>query len=224
MIKNNPWDSSILQQKAGLIPEFEDLPGTELLCEYEFVSVRIPTDRLNYIFTYYSLGFSFVTIDFELEKTAAKSKLTNQNIFRISKSKPTFSISGFKVPGSRFELDTKFRERLPRNYWDISIDDHCQTFADFCLCALSAKNELEGVISCFEHPDAIELFLVATRDDIQRQGIGMSLLNHAEMIAHEQQKMLRTFVVAQNANALKFYSNNGFVPRRSYYVMHYWRS
>jgi ribosomal protein S18 acetylase RimI-like enzyme len=210
---------------AGTIQNFSKIPDADDLANYAFSSVKIPIDEFEIYEEYNLLGFDFVTLEFNLQKTPLQSMAAPQTqLTVIRKTKPEFKVAGFDISGSRFNLDSKFRDHLPETYWDESIIDHCTNFADFCICAISNENSLQGIISCFSKQNSLDLFLVAVHPACQSQGVGRQLLAGAENFARDLGLSMTTSVVSQNTLAQNFYLKNGFHIEKAEYVLHYWRN
>ena len=220
----NKWDSGILSLNAGTIRDSQNIPTRDELNRFDFVNVNIPLNYPKVLEEYYKLGFNFITIDFSLKKNPLVNIFDSNSIQIISKIIPPFKIEGFYLEGSRFIIDTRYREFIKKNYWDDSISDHCRDFADFCICITDANNYLTGMISCFEKSETLELFLIIVHPNAQSKKIGSLLMDKAESIAIQKKLQLKTSVVSHNNRAMKFYLEKGFNLDYGSYILHYWKN
>jgi hypothetical protein len=224
LIERLDWDSGIFGIAVGRVGNAQAVPGIEECRRFGHVSVKVPQQNLDLVRVYEGLGFRFVTIDYVLERPAGllpAGGYGEAKVTRIAKQPPGFAVSGFSMSGSRLTLDPALQRRMPSNFWDSMIVNHCSEFADFCLCAVSGAGQLDGFVSCFDRKDAIELFLVAVRPGAAGKGIGTSLMASAIQIASKSRKRLTTNVVSQNIPAMKFYFRHGFLPSGGDIVLHY---
>lgn len=198
-------------------------PDTDDLDDFQFVYTRIPQNNLEAIHGFEGLGFKFIALDFSLERAIPSESLgfeRSTQIRMVRKSPLAAMVHGFEVAGSRLSLDPVLRQRLPDGIWDRMIVEHAESYADMAFCAVR-EGRLVGFASCFEHQDALEIFLLAVHPEVRRQGIGADLLRHVADHARETGQRLRTEVVSANIEGFRFYLQNGFLPTGAEAVLHY---
>lgn len=218
------WDSRIFRCRVGKVSDYNNIPSYEELSSFKFAHVRIPQDQITIASKYEELGFRYILVDYLFEKTPVQSKpdyTSSSDIVLLTKERPSFHINGFKIGGSRLSIDPGLSSRLKDNFWDEVIYEHCSEYADFALCALTAQRNLIGFASCFNAPNAIDMFLLIVHPHYRHNGIGTALINHAENLAYKDGKNLTTSVVSSNYDAINFYFKNGFKIRTGYIVMHF---
>jgi len=218
-----PWDSHIFGYKTGKVISAVRIPSDRELSAYQYVHVQILQDNVGLIWRYEAAGFRFVTIDFILEKNPSITDyaiIEDYDLYWIRKQALPYQVRGFKVDGSRFMLDTILRQHLSPDFWDNMIYDHSCNYVDTALCAVQ-NGKLIGFISCFEHHDNIEMFLIVVHPNFHGMGIGSHMLKEVENMAKNNHKALRTSVIAQNIKAINFYSRHGFMVKQANVVMHY---
>jgi GNAT superfamily N-acetyltransferase len=222
LIDRLDWDSRIFGIEIGRVRDARSVPGPADCRRFSHVSVKVPQQELGLAQAYEALGFRFITIDYVFERPAGVKGVARggASVTRIARQPPQFAVSGFSMAGSRLALDAELARRMPRDFWDQMIVNHCSEFADFGLCAVEAQR-LDGFVSCFERGDALDLFLVAVRPEAAGKGIGGSLIAAAVDVAAQTGKKLTTNVVSQNLSAMRFYVRHGFLPAAGDIVLHY---
>ena len=229
MIQAMGWDARVLGLAAGqLLPENDFLVGSDELDAYDLVHVRVPQVQLERVQKLESLGFRYIGLDVELERTQAvkansPTDAVEWRIQHVQHSDTDFEIQGFIIEDSRFMLDARCKERLVANFWDGVVREHCENFADTVICAIDGHNRLCGLISCIHQPDHIQMFLVAIHPDVQNRGLGGLLVQEAASMADQQQIRLRTNVMASNTLGFNFYLKQNFQVNGAEIIMHRWR-
>lgn len=120
-------------------------------------------------------------------------------------------------------LDPACRERLPVDFWDRLVYEHCTEFADTVICAVDANNRLAGFASCLMRPPHLDLFMVAVHPAQQGNGLGGALLKDAAAFAHERELELSTSVMASNVRGFNFYMRHNFLVEGGEVIMHRWQ-
>lgn len=229
MIQAMGWDARVLGLAAGqLLPENDFLVGSDELDAYDLVHVRVPQVQLERVQKLESLGFRYIGLDVELERTQAvkansPTDAVEWRIQHVQHSDTDFEIQGFIIEDSRLMLDARCKERLVANFWDGVVREHCENFADTVICAIDGHNRLCGLISCIHQPDHIQMFLVAVHPDVQNRGLGGLLVQEAASMADQQQIRLRTNVMASNTLGFNFYLKQNFQVNGAEIIMHRWR-
>ena len=229
MIQAMGWDARVLGLAAGqLLPENDFLVGSDELDAYDLVHVRVPQVQLERVQKLESLGFRYIGLDVELERTQAvkansPTDAVEWRIQHVQHSDTDFEIQGFIIEDSRLMLDARCKERLVANFWDGVVREHCENFADTVICAIDGHNRLCGLISCIHQPDHIHMFLVAVHPDVQNRGLGGLLVQEAASMADQQQIRLRTNVMASNTLGFNFYLKQNFQVNGAEIIMHRWR-
>ncbi|MNK65811.1 TDP-fucosamine acetyltransferase [compost metagenome] len=216
------WDSTILGGKAGRLDDFKLTDSALELTNFDFVHARVPQSDVSTIWRLEAAGFRFVTVDYALKKSATRTSADSRGfqVIRYCREEPGVTIAGFEVQGSRFHIDPRLRSRIPTDFWDAMIRNHCREFADFVIGAVDESGSLLACVTCFETADAIDMFLVAVHPNHQGRGIGRELLVAVEAEAVSRGKILTTSVVSQNLGAMNFYLRNGFAFSEAFAVLH----
>lgn len=226
MIQPAAWDSRLLGLPVGTWADF-DAPLTDRECaDYALVLARVPQQRRDVVAKLEAGGFRYVGLDLRL--TAAPDEPARSGdeclrIRRVSHAAPDFQIAGFQIAESRLMLDPACRARLPQDFWDRLVYEHCTDFADTVLCAVAAANHLAGFASCLLRPGHLDLFMVAVHPSQQGHGLGGALVREAAALARERGLRLSTSVMASNVRGFNFYLRHGFLVANGEVVMHRWR-
>lgn len=220
------WDSQVLGLRAGRL-DTSVLPAKEAMDIYDMLLARLPLDQDKQLAQWQEGGFHFVALDIELSaKTLNFKPRPVDDTYRCiwhSRQEPNFSIKGFRIDDSRLMRDPNCRNRLPADFWDKVVHEHCAEYADMVACAIDAENHLLGFISCFVRESTLQLFMVAVHPQHQGKGIGNALLAMANAKAQENGWSLTTQVLASNLGAMNFYLGHGFKPVGGELVLHRWR-
>lgn len=222
-----PWDSQLLGLHIGRASG-EMPPSAAQMQDYDMLLARLPLNADAALASYQASGFQMVAMDLTLSADilsfGGDSSSADYRMVWLDHEKPRFSIDGFCIEDSRLMLDIRCRKRLPTDFWDKLIYEHCCEYADAVLCALDAKAErLLGFVSCFFRDDTFELFTVAVHPQYQGKGIGKAMLQQAATRAQSQGLKIDTQVLASNLGAMNFYLNHGFRPVSGELVLHHWK-
>ncbi|MGR9073094.1 MAG: GNAT family N-acetyltransferase [Gammaproteobacteria bacterium] len=194
---------------------------------YDLIVAKIPHQKQCKVNLLEDFGFRYIGLDVALEVSKANKKksniLSNWEISHIKRSAPGFEIDGFQIEDSRLMLDPYCREKLPVNFWDKVVREHCEDFADVVICASDETNRLSGFISCKLKKNYLDMFLVAVHPSCQGEGLGAILVNEAMTMARRNGLPVRTSVMASNIHGFNFYLSNGFRLIGSEVVMHNWK-
>jgi hypothetical protein len=153
VIQAMDWDARVLGLAAGqLLPENDFLVGSDELDVYDLVHVRVPQGQLEQVQKLECLGFRYIGLDVELERTQmvklnSPTDAAEWRIQHVQHSDTDFEIQGFTIEGSRFMLDARCKERLVTDFWDGVVREHCENFADTVICAVSSPASISQVIS-----------------------------------------------------------------------------
>lgn len=226
VIQPMPWDSRKLGLPVGRLMDLSSGWTKQSLAEYGLVFARVPQRNREAIVMLQTCGFQYIGLDLSL--VAAPDELAQPVnarwiIRRICHRKPDFQIKGFRIEESRLMLDRACRERLPEDFWDALIYEHCVEFADTVIFAVDTNNHLAGFISCLMRPSHLDLFMVAVQPTHQGNGLGGSLLGNAAALARERGMKLRTSVMTSNVRGCNFYLRHRFLVEDGEVVMHRWR-
>lgn len=221
-ITPSPWDSEQLGIKAGHVHDITRVTP-DMLDAYDMLLAKLPQPSPDLA---HSLGFEVIGTEINLQRAAdtplPSAEKTTHTIRQLRKETPNFSINGFHIADSRFMLDVQCAKRLPSDFWDRMIANHCSSYAYLVLCAVSEQT-LAGFISCIRHEHSLDLFMVGVHPDHQRQGIGSALMQEACKIADEENLTLTTTCFQRNIVAMHFYKHYQFTPAQSIIVMHRWK-
>jgi ribosomal protein S18 acetylase RimI-like enzyme len=226
VIQPMPWDSRQLGLSVGRLTDFTAGCMDQSLADYGLVFARVPQHNQEAIAKLQTCDFQYIGLDLHLVADADKLEQaddTGWNIRRISHCVPEFQIGGFRIDGSRLMLDPACRERLPMDFWDFVIHEHCLEFADTVICAVDANNHLAGCVSCLMHPPYLDLIMVAVQPRHQGCGLGGALLRDAAALARERGVKLSTSVMASNVRGFNFYLKHNFIVEDGEVVMHRWQ-
>lgn len=226
VIRPMPWDSRLLGLPVGRLVDFSIDCKNPSLTEFGFVFARVPQHDQEAIAKLQTCGFRYIGLDLSLLSDAKELERADDmrwQIRRVSHSVPDFQISGFHIEDSRLMLDSACREKLPADFWDRLIYEHCAGFADIVICAVDTDNHLAGFISCLMRPAHLDLFMVAVHPAYQRNGLGGALLRNAAALARERGLKLGTSVMASNIRGFNFYLRHNFVVDDGEVIMHRWR-
>jgi len=221
-----PWDSRQLGLPVGRLADFSIESSDPTLTEYGLVFARVPQHDQKTIAKLQTCGFRYIGLDLSLVADSGRVQHSDDprwQIRRVSHCVPDFQIGGFHIEDSRLMLDTACRERLPADFWDRLIYEHCSEFADTVICAVDANNHLAGFISCLMRPDCLDLFMVAVHPAHQGNGLGGALLRNAGELAQERHLKLGTSVMASNVRGFNFYIRNNFLLAGGEVIMHRWQ-
>ena len=231
MISPLEWDSHKLGISVGKLTSENLGPACytkEKLDLYDLVLARIAEQNSSQVEQFENAGFRFIGLDITLQsKTLLPSKPTKASdkliISSLERSKPNFTINGFQINDSRLMLDERCKRRLPVNFWDDVILEHCEEFADVVVYATDEQSNLAGFISCIKKSHCLEMFLVAVHPDYQSSGLGSALVNKVKEITQKLKLPLTTSVMSSNIKAFNFYLKHHFFITGSEVVMHRWQ-
>jgi len=216
------WDSEQLNIRVARVNDVS-VPPAEALDAYDLVLAKIPQEDTQTMQRMQAAGFRLIGMELNLRCDAAQNiaPANTYNILRVRKEKPAFAIQGFYIRDSRLMLDAACKKRLPADFWDRLIYNHCAHYADTVLCAVE-NNKLIGFISCIDSHNALDLFMVGVHPDYQRKGVGCALIQAVGALAKERGLPMATCVFAHNTQAIAFYEKHGFRIADGYNVMHRW--
>lgn len=226
VIQSMPWDSRQLGLSVGRLMDFTAGCRDQVLADYRLVVARVPQHNQEAIAKLQTFDFQYIGLDLCLVADPDKFELADDarwKIRRISHCVPNFQITGFHVEDSRLMLDPACRERLPKDFWDRLVHEHCSEFADTVICAVDTKNHLVGVISCLLRPAHLDLFMVAVHSAHQGSGVGGLLLRNAAALGRERGLRLSTNVMASNVRGFNFYIRHKFLVESGEVIMHRWQ-
>jgi ribosomal protein S18 acetylase RimI-like enzyme len=220
------WDSRQLGVPVGKLEDFAaDLADPELEA-YRLVLARVPQQHLDVVAKLQAGDFRYIGLDLRLAAEPEEPSQTGDShwrIRRISHCNPDFLITGFHIEDSRLMLDPACRVRLPMDFWDRLVYEHCTEFADTVICAVDANNHLAGFVSCLTRPSHLDLFMVAVHTSHQGGGLGGALVRDAAALARERGLRLNTSVMASNIRGFNFYIRHNFIVESGEIVMHRWQ-
>lgn len=222
------WDSGLLGVRAGRV-HGEHPPSASEMAAYDMLLARLPLEADEALQNYQASGFQMVAIDMTLAADALsfndEPSVSQPRMHWLEHEVPGFTIQGFRIDDSRLMRDERCRKRLPADFWDRMVHEHCSEYADAMLCAVDADGQrLLGFISCFVRDDTFELFTVAVHPEHQGEGIGRAMLRRCAERAAELGLKIGTQVLASNIGAMNFYLNHGFRPVAGEYVLHRWKN
>jgi ribosomal protein S18 acetylase RimI-like enzyme len=226
VIQPMPWDSRQLGLPVGRLTDFTAGCMDQSLADYGLVFARVQQHNREAITKLQTCHFQYIGLDLCLVADPDELEQADDarwKIRRISHCVPEFQISGFRIEDSRLMLDPACRERLPMDFWDFVIHEHCSEFADTVICAVDANNHLAGFISCLMRPAHLDLFMVAVQPKLQGSGLGGLLLRDAAALARERGVKLSTSVMASNVRGFNFYLKHNFLVEDGEVVMHRWQ-
>ena len=166
--------------RAGKVTRTDAVPAEHELARFDVVVARIPQEDHALVSAFSEAGFRFVTIDFTLQKRERIAPIKSSDEFAIRllrKQVPDFPVSGFHVEGSRLHLDPALRSRMPGDFWDRMIRNHCEEFADWTVCAIDQSGRLAGFASIKESASRTEIFLFAVHPAHVGRGCGHMLID-----------------------------------------------
>jgi GNAT superfamily N-acetyltransferase len=226
LIETLPWDSQQLGLSVGRLVDFDFNCTDYSLEDYGLVLARVPQQKQVAVARLQTCGFIYIGVDLRLVVKPYETKQINDTrwqVRRVSRSIPDFRISGFHIEYSRLMLDSACRSRLPSDFWDRMVYEHCTEFADIVIYAVDKNNDLAGFASCLMRKAHLDLFLVAVHSAYQGGGLGRALLIEAEELARERGLKLSTSVMASNVHGFNFYIRNNFLVESGEVIMHRWR-
>ena len=226
VIQPMPWDSRQLGLPVGRLVDFNADCMDQSLAEYGLLFARVPQHNQEAIAKLQTCDFRYIGLDLCLVAEPDELEWADDarwQIRRVSHCEPDFKISGFHIEDSRLMLDPVCRERLPTDFWDSLLYEHCSEFADTVICGVDANNHLAGFISCFIRPEHLDLFMVAVHPAHQGSGLGGALLGNAAALARERGLGLSTSVMASNVRGFNFYVRHNFTLEDGEVVMHRWQ-
>ena len=126
---------------------------------------------------------------------------------------------------SRFKLDQKFTqakfEAMYRKWVDNSLN---KNFADKILY-IKQNETIAGFVTLSKKDSFATIGLIAVSSACQGQGLGSTLLQHAERYClSENINELRIPTQLSNEPACNFYSKNGYHIREQQIIKHYWNT
>lgn len=226
VIQPMPWDSRQLGLAVGRLIDFAVDCKDLSLTDYGFLFARIPQHDQQAVTKLEECGFRYIGLDLCLVADPDELERTDDarwQIRRVSHRVPDFQINGFHIEDSRLMLDSACRRRLPADFWDRLVYEHCSEFADTVICAVDANNHLAGFVSCLMRPAHLDLFMVAVQQAHQGNGLGGALLRNAAALARERGLKLSTSVMAGNIRGFNFYIRHNFLVEGGEVIMHRWQ-
>ncbi len=221
------WDSQQLGLPVGRLTDFAADNGDHSMADYGLVLARVPQQNQNVVARLQDWGFRYIGLDLRLvakpDEPARTGDHTRWQIRRVNHSVPDFRIDGFHIEDSRLMLDPACRARLPVNFWDRLVYDHCTEFADVVICAVDVHDHLAGFVSCLMRPPHLDLFMVAVHPSHQGGGLGGALLNDATALARERSLGLSTSVMTGNVRGFNFYIKHNYLVDDGEIIMHRWQ-
>ncbi len=123
------WDSRQLGLPVGRLMDFAVDPEDRSMEDYGLVLARVPQQNHRIAARLQDCGFRYVGLALRLlakpDESAYTGDHTRWQMRRVSHSAPDFQIDGFHIEDSRLMLDPACRARLPVNFWDRLIHEHC---------------------------------------------------------------------------------------------------
>jgi len=226
VIQPMPWDSQQLGLPVGKLVDFSANSMDQSLEDYGLVFARVPQHNQKAIAKLQTFNFQYIGLDLRLVADLDEMERVDDihwQIRRISRCVPDFRINGFHIEDSRLMLDPTCRERLPMNFWDQLVYEHCSDFADTVICAVDTNNNLVGFISCLMRPAYLDLFMVAVQPAHQGSGLGGVLLSNAAALARERGLSRSTSVMVSNVRGFNFYIKHNFLLESGEVIMHRWQ-
>lgn len=228
MIQALDWDSEVLGVRAGQLM-FEDQQNIlDDMKSYDLVIARVSQDQTEIVKLLENKGFRYVGLDMSLERTSFPQnnmKIAEKwKIHHVERKSPDFDINGFEINDSRFMHDVSCKQRLPKNFWDKVVQEHCENFADVVICVTNTQNRLLGFSSCLKKLNYLEMFLVAVHPLFQGLGIGNILIQETMRLAKNLAlPVTTTSVMVSNIFGLNFYFKNEFMFKTGTVILHHWK-
>jgi dTDP-4-amino-4,6-dideoxy-D-galactose acyltransferase len=228
VIQTLGWDSQILGVRTGQLMLEDKQNLLEDMGSYDLVIAKVPQVQGEIVNLLENHGFRYIGLDMTLERTSFPKnnlKIADKwKIHLIEKKYPDFDINGFEIKDSRFMLDVSCKQRLPKNFWDKVVKEHCENFADVVICVTNTQNRLLGFSSCLKKPNYLEMFLVAVHPLFQGLGIGNILIQETMRLAKNLAlPVTTTSVMVSNIFGLNFYFKNEFMYKTGTVILHHWK-
>lgn len=226
------WDSKFFNKKSYLIDfsRSKNLKKSKNLRKLikenfkdSFVSMKIPTNKVELISFFQECGFKFIDEEVILKNSKIGNKIDRADlVFREEKRELNFNFKELSsvFQFSRFHNDSKIKNRKADLLWEehfnnFKISKNNRAFV------VEKSNEVAGTVLVKIDGNSATLFIVSVKEKFRNKNIGSYLISNTIQSLENYEIFTETQV--KNIEALNFYIKNGFTKiERTLTVMHRW--
>lgn len=235
LLKHLEWDSAQLGIRCGLIHadknnqiHTEEIAKLLARNEYDFITIKLGEGYLSHLNSLIGLGARLIDTELTFQyydKSLFQIPQENTICCRFLKTVDPnpFFVLAQEMACSRFYQDPNIPKEKAAQLWKISIQNHCEGFADRLLVAYIKEIPCGIATLAFRQCDELYLHIVGVLPQYQGKGVARAMLNTT---ANHYAKTKTILIETQSRNkpAQAAYQKAGFHYDSLKYILHYWQT